>query len=157
MPLDSGQAQEATFCACFNLRKAARAVTQLFDDQLRPTGLRATQFTLLMNIQAHEPLQVQELAEVTVTDRTTLSRNLRPLQRDGLVTLTPRPEDRRVREVALTEKGRQTLNEAYPLWREIQGKLVGQIGTDQFSELLTSLQQAVQEAHRVAEPRAQPA
>src|SRR5688572_31775668 len=76
-------------CTCFNLRKAARAVTQLYDDILRPSGLRATQFSLLMLIRGAGRLQLTELAEAAVMDRTTLKRNLALLEREGLVRIEP--------------------------------------------------------------------
>ena len=85
-------------CACFNLRKAARAVTQLYDDALRPAGILATQLPLLIATGRLERVTISQLAEAMVMDRTTLTRNLRPLERDGLVRTKP-GKDRRVREI----------------------------------------------------------
>src|SRR3954465_8869802 len=82
-------------CTCFNLRKASRAVTQLYDEFLRPSGLRATPFSLLMLIRGLGPLRITELAEEAVMDRTTLKRNLELLQREGLVHIAS-GEDARV-------------------------------------------------------------
>src|ERR687885_698919 len=97
-------AAEVLNCACFNTRKASRALTQLYDEMLRPSGLRSTQFTLLMVLRGRGPTSINGLAEATVTDRTTLSRNLAILEERGLVRVQP-GEDARVRVVELTEAG----------------------------------------------------
>ena len=76
-------------CTCFNLRKATRAVTQLFDEALKPCGLYATQFTLLAAISSQENVTITELSKTLVMDRTTLTRNLNPLQKSGWVEVTP--------------------------------------------------------------------
>src|SRR6476659_8600571 len=87
-------------CACFHLRRATRALTQLYDDALRPAGVRTTQFTLLNAIRIAGPATVRRLATTVVMDRTTLTRDLRPLERQGLVLIEP-GEDRRERKVDL--------------------------------------------------------
>ena len=88
----AGQLQRAelahcTSCACFSLRKVTRAVTQLYDEMLRPAGLRGTQFSLLVAVQMAGPVGVTRLAELTVMDRTTLTRNLELLQKQGLIEI----------------------------------------------------------------------
>src|SRR3954469_8883577 len=88
-------------CTCFNLRKAARAVTQMYDEFLRPSGLRSTQFSLLMLIRGEGPIRITDLAERAVMDRTTLKRNVELLEREGLARVEA-GEDARVREVRLT-------------------------------------------------------
>lgn len=137
-------------CACFNLRKATRVVTQLFDEALRPLGLKPTQYTLLVVIRALHPVPVQELAEQVVMDRTTLTRNLRPLERDGLIETRPGRQDRRVREVHLTAAGREMVEKAYPLWKEAQGSVVDALGGDRFSGLLGDLAATVEVAQEAA-------
>src|SRR3546814_19389843 len=97
-------------CTCFKLRRAARRVTQLYDRHLQPTGLRITQFGLLARLRV-EPLQMTALAERMGMDRTTLTRNLRPLERLGYVTVDP-GEDRRTRTVAITSEGRAAFSAA---------------------------------------------
>src|SRR5919106_4818042 len=87
--LDNAALLEASRCACFNLRKATRAVTQLYDDALRPSGLRCTQFSLLTLLRASGTVAMTELAEDAVMDRTTLARNLDILEREGLVRVRP--------------------------------------------------------------------
>src|SRR4051812_38930012 len=106
MRASPGLSQQATMaavqrCTCFNLRKAARAVTQLYDEVMRPTGLRATQFSLLSVVWIAGRISITALAEAAVMDRTTLKRNLELLERAGLVRIQP-GEDARVREVSLT-------------------------------------------------------
>lgn len=134
--------EEGSACVCFNLRKAARAVTQLYDDKLRPTGLRATQLSVLAVTEKLGPLTVSRLAEVTVTDRTTLTRNLKLLEEQGLVRITP-GADRRERQVSLTERGRRALTEGYPLWKEVQSEVAKGLGLDRMERLLADLSAAV--------------
>ena len=131
-------ASEATRCACFNLRKAARAVTQLYDAALEPAGLRATQFSLLAAAAALGSPTVGELARAMVMDRTTLTRNLRPLERQALIALSP-GADRRTRHVTLTPEGRQRLDDALPLWRRAQLGIVEGLGPARWDRLLGDL------------------
>lgn len=134
--------EEGSACVCFNLRKAARAVTQLYDEKLRPTGLRTTQLSVLAVTEKLGPLTVSRLAEATVTDRTTLTRNLKLLEEQGLVRITP-GADRRERQVGLTERGRRALAEAYPLWKGVQAEVAKGLGPDRMERLLTDLSAAV--------------
>jgi DNA-binding MarR family transcriptional regulator len=97
-----------TECVCVNLRRAARAVTALYDDALSASGIKITQFSLLRSVQRNEPVSVSALSEDLNLDRTTLARNLDPLQRDGLIALAA-GSDRRVTEVRLTAKGRKAI------------------------------------------------
>jgi DNA-binding MarR family transcriptional regulator len=83
--LERAELVKCTNCACFNPRKVARAVTQLYDDALRPAGLRVTQFSLLVVVRMAGPVSVTRLAELTVLDRTTLTRNLELLERQGWI------------------------------------------------------------------------
>ncbi|HEY9847811.1 MAG TPA: MarR family transcriptional regulator, partial [Candidatus Caenarcaniphilales bacterium] len=94
-------AQISQVCACFNLRKASRAVTQLYDKVLQPSGLLATQFTLLSAIALTGSVTITRLAQELVMDRTTLARNLKPLERQGLIQIKP-GQDQRTRIVTLT-------------------------------------------------------
>jgi DNA-binding MarR family transcriptional regulator len=135
-------AKEGAQCVCFNLRKAARAVTQLYDEVFRPTGLRATQLSILAVTNRQGPLTVSRLAEATVTDRTTLTRNLQLLETQGLVRITP-GSDRREREVRLTARGSKALADAYPLWKEVQGALAKGLGPERLGRLLADLAAAV--------------
>lgn len=130
--------QAAQLCACGNVRKAARVVTQLYDEALRPSGLRATQLSLLVAIRLRGPVTVKELAQITVTDRTTLTRNLRPLEKQGLIRIGT-GKDRRERVLALTERGQKALVHALPLWRKAQGKVLRGLGRKRYGRLLSDL------------------
>lgn len=133
-------------CTCFNLRKAARAVTQRYDEFLRPARLRATQFSLLAVLAEAGPVSIGQLAEAAVTDRTTLKRNLELLERDGLVRIRP-GTDARVREVSLTPAARKRLAAAIPLWQQAQAHLIGQLGDARAGRFLADLSAAVAAAH----------
>jgi DNA-binding MarR family transcriptional regulator len=110
-------------CACRHLRRAARAVTQLYDEALRPSGLRITQFTLLVGVAVSEPVPITRLADALGLDRTTLTRDLRLLTDRGLVE-TATGDDRRMRVVRLTGQGREAIGRAYPLWQRAQAHIV---------------------------------
>ncbi|MGH8659094.1 MAG: MarR family winged helix-turn-helix transcriptional regulator, partial [Gammaproteobacteria bacterium] len=96
--------QVARQCACFNLRKATRAVTQLYDEVLRETGIRVTQLTLLVAAYLSGEIPISQMAEVLVMDRTTLTRNLKPLEAQGLIAIRS-GADRREKLVTLTTRG----------------------------------------------------
>jgi DNA-binding MarR family transcriptional regulator len=132
----------ARACACANLRKAARAVTQVFDEALAPSGLRATQFTLLVTNRLTGESSINELAERMAMDRTTLSRNLKPLVRSGLLEMQP-GEDGRTRLVRLTPAGEKALEEAYPLWQRAQQETVSVLGEERHEALLGDVAQTV--------------
>jgi DNA-binding MarR family transcriptional regulator len=136
--------QQLGSCACFNLRKAARTVTQLYDDALRPTGLRATQLPILGVLFAQSPMTVHELSEATAIDRTTLTRSLKPLERDGLIR-SRSGGDRRVRELLLTSKGKRGLESAYPLWLAAQNQVRRRLGAVSMDELVGSACRVVEE------------
>lgn len=129
---------DVAFCSCANLRKAARAVTQSFDAALAPAGLKATQFTVLATVERLGEAPMTHLAEALVMDRTTLTRNLKPLERAGWLRLSE-GEDRRVRRIALTRAGRALLNRARPLWQAAQGRVVEGLGEDRWSGLIDGL------------------
>jgi DNA-binding MarR family transcriptional regulator len=125
-------------CIGFNLRKANRAVTQFYDEMLRPTGIRVTQYSLLTALKIIGPVLVTDLAEKIVMDRTTLSRNLDVMEKQGLVNVAP-GEDRRTRWVTITEPGSAVLLEAYPLWQQAQAKIRESMGEERLQVLMTDL------------------
>jgi DNA-binding MarR family transcriptional regulator len=138
-------------CTCFNLRKAARAVTQLYDEHMRPTGLRATQFSLLMVVLGARKVSMSDLAELAVLDRTTLKRNLELLEREGLVRIQP-GEDARVREVSLTAAAQKKLASALPYWTRAQHQVTRKLGQTRSDQLLSNLSAAVGAAQEGARP-----
>jgi len=125
-------------CVCATLRKATRTLTLLYDGYLRPAGLRVTQYSLLKNVLAREPVSVNQLARATVTDRTTLTRNLRVLQDRGLIQIRE-GDDRRAREVMVTPQGRQALAKADPRWERAQAYVLGQLGEEHWKVLQEEL------------------
>ena len=125
-------------CACFKVRKAARAITKLYEEVLRPSGLRPTQFSLLMATRVMGPVTVLNLAQVTVMDRTTLTRNLQILEKRGVITIKP-GEDRREREINLTAVGMEVLTKAIPLWEEAQERVKKELGEERLQNLLGDL------------------
>ena len=141
--VDAARLREvARVCACANLRKAARVVTQVFDEALAPSGLRATQFTLLVTNRLTGESTINELAERMAMDRTTLSRNLKPLVRGGLLEVRP-GEDGRTRLVRITPAGERMLEKAYPLWQQAQRETVSTLGEERYEVLLGDVAQAV--------------
>lgn len=129
-------------CACFSLRKAARAVTQLYDEILKPTGIRAAQFSLLVAAKAYGPVTVTRLAEMGVMDRTTLTRNLKPLERKGLVNVVS-GKDQRTRLITLTILGQDALAGALPLWKKAQARVVEILGPQRWSSVQSDLREVV--------------
>ena len=107
-------------CHCFMMRRAARRMTQFYDDMLAPVGLRVSQFSLLALVNELGTPTINEMAELLELDRTTAGKNLRPLERSGHVVTLRSEKDGRSRVTKLTEKGRATLKEASILWREAQ-------------------------------------
>ncbi|MDH3920147.1 MAG: MarR family winged helix-turn-helix transcriptional regulator, partial [Rhodospirillales bacterium] len=130
-------------CLFLGLRRADRAAMQIYDKALRPCGLRATQFGLLVALRVLAPVSVSELAAQTVMDRTTLTRNLAPLERGGLVRVAP-GKDRRVRMVSLTARGQRALARAYPSWRDAQTRARSLLGKKLSKSLVAQLHAAVQ-------------
>ena len=135
--LESGR-----YCACLNLRKAARAVTSFYDETLRPTRLRATQFALLSITRVLGSVTVSQLADAAVMDRTTLSRNLKPLEKRGLVRVRA-GTDRRVREVTITPRGQELWTAAIPLWSAAQRRITEGLGETRLRRLVTELDATV--------------
>lgn len=125
-------------CACLNLRKAARAVTQLYDGLLRPSGLRSTQLSLLAAVRVLGPVTVKHLAEAIVMDPTTLTRNLQPLEKQGLIRVEL-GDDRRERIVTATNRGLKALANAVLLWEKAQARVAKGLGEERFRQLLSDL------------------
>ena len=126
-------------CACFNVRRAARVITQFFDAEVRRHGMRPTQAPILRALQAKSGWSMAELSEWLGMERTTLLRNLRPLQRDGLVRAKRGGRGGHV-EVEITAKGRAALAKTLPAWRSAQDKVVAFLGKERWSEIINDLE-----------------
>ncbi len=126
-------------CTCFNLRKAARILTRRYDQALVPVGLKATQFSVLASLYGMGPVSIGTTAERLGMERTTLTRNLRPLERQGLIGISVDPDDRRGRDVALTAAGEARLEQALPLWEQAQTETLSRLGDNGWQELSSRL------------------
>ncbi|BAY44603.1 transcriptional regulator, MarR family protein [Scytonema sp. HK-05] len=125
-------------CMGMHIRRASRIVTQIYDAALRPVGLVLNQFTLLVAIHLVESTPVTRLAQELFTDQTTLTRNLKVLEKRKLVIMEP-GEDRRIRLVSLTPEGRALLAQALPLWEQAQAEVQARFGQQRSQELLSLL------------------
>ena len=128
----------ATPCLCNALRQATRAVSRLYDEELRGVGLRTTQYSLLRRLSAAGEVRQRDLGGLTSLDETTLTRNLRPLIDAGWVAIRP-GEDRREKLVRLTDAGRALLQEARPAWERAQERLRARLPKETWSSLLNVL------------------
>ena len=129
---------EVLRCACATVRRTDRVLTQFYDEILAPSGLYITQFTLLATLSQAAPVTINRLAEIMDMDRTTLSRNLEVLVKQHMVRIEE-GEDRRMRQVHLTQEGEQALRRALPLWQEAQARIEHALGRERFEGLLTDL------------------
>jgi DNA-binding MarR family transcriptional regulator len=132
-------------CACFNLRRASRLVAQVYDRYLLPSGLTNTQFALFAALSKLGPFSITGLAESLGMERTTLTRNLKLVERQGLVGIGP-GKDARSRDVRLTDAGKAALEKAMPLWNQAQIRMVKTLGPDHFGSLLTELRTVAEAA-----------
>jgi DNA-binding MarR family transcriptional regulator len=128
-------------CVCATARMAARALTRVYDRALEPAGIRTSQFSILARLLEEGPLPLTRLAGRLAMDRTTLARDLRPLERRGLVTVSV-GSDRRVRMAALTPAGHRLVDDVRPLWREVQRDVRTQLGPDHVARLMDELRAA---------------
>jgi DNA-binding MarR family transcriptional regulator len=110
-------------CLCLAAQRAARALARRFDEALKPVGLTSGQFSLLMSLNRPEPPSIGSVASLLAMDRTTLTANLKPLERQGLLTVTVDPADRRGRRLALTGAGQATLAAAVPIWTRVHAEV----------------------------------
>lgn len=141
---DRGIVKEEEVCVCFNLRKAARVVTQLYDEVMRPTGYRGTQITLLGVVSKFQPITVKRLAAFIDTEPTTLLRNLRLLEKNDLIEMNEHETDRRARTVTITDKGAKVLSKAYPLWKKTQDRIAAKVGRGRLNKVLEDLQNTME-------------
>ena len=132
------QVRVAWHCTCFNVRRASRAVTEFYDAIMAPSGVKATQFTMLGAVGLMGPASVTRLAEHLALDRTTLTRNLKVLSQQRLVAISA-GEDRRERVVRLTGEGQAALERATPVWHEAQAALVEKFGDERWRRMIEDM------------------
>ncbi|HEX3710707.1 MAG TPA: MarR family winged helix-turn-helix transcriptional regulator [Pseudolabrys sp.] len=114
-------------CLCLHVHRAARTLARRFDDVMRPHELTNGQFSLLMSLNRPEPPSIGSVASLLAMDRTTLTANLKPLERRGLVTVAVDKDDRRSRRLALTAAGRALLAKAFPIWKKTHAAIERQL------------------------------
>jgi DNA-binding MarR family transcriptional regulator len=134
-------------CTCFNVRRISRAITQFFDAEVRRHGLRPTQTPILRALDAKNGWSMAELSEWLAMERTTLLRNLRPLQRDGLARAKGGGRGGHVK-LEITEKGRAALAKLLPAWRSAQDKVVATLGNERWSAIIHDLGDVVTKLKR---------
>ncbi|HQR51958.1 MAG TPA: MarR family winged helix-turn-helix transcriptional regulator [Burkholderiales bacterium] len=146
----------AAKCVCINLRRAASSVTRLYDEMLAPSGLLVTQFSLLLAIERAGEPRLGELAEAMELDRTTLTRNLKPLERQGLIEISA-GDDPRTRRVVVTEVGSAAIARARPLWAQAQQAVRSAVGDEALDDMLRRLAALRRDVRSVPATPAKPA
>lgn len=142
------------YCASLNFRRTARAVTRLFDAGMQKSGMRSTQFAILVGIAKKQPVAIGALGEILMVDQTTLTRSLRLLQKEGLISASERSTMRR-RFLQVTPKGEQALARALPYWRKTQSDFQAAVGRNYWNELRAELERLAKLAARMEEVRAE--
>jgi DNA-binding MarR family transcriptional regulator len=137
-------------CACFDLRRATRTISRMYDDFLRDAGLSITQFSLLRVLGREKELSISTLGRYMVMDRTSITRALAPLERDGLIHSRP-GADKRIRIVSVTSKGRKLVEAAEPRWRQAQQALLETIGMERWRAMSTVLRDTTRMVRQRAE------
>ena len=132
------QGMSAGICTCGELRRAARAITLLYDNAFKSSGLLSTQFGVLQIICNIDFIRISDLAGKLGMDRTTLTRNLSVLERQGFIEIS-QGKDHRTRIVTATQKGRSAVAKAILLWNEVQHKVKQEMGESSWSELMQNL------------------
>lgn len=130
------------YCLCLHLQRAARAIARRFDQAFRSVDLTSGQFSLLMSLNRPQPPSIGDVSRLLAMDRTTLTANLKPLERRGLVEVANDAVDRRTRRLSLTAAGRELLAAAVPLWRKTHAdieQLIGEPGADRLRADLRAL------------------
>jgi DNA-binding MarR family transcriptional regulator len=130
-------------CNCLAVRQAARYVTQFYDQHLAAAGLRTTQYGILAKLKRHGPMSINMLAAELIMDRTTLGRNVRPLERDGLIVIEPDQDDRRSKVLRLSKAGDARFQRAHKAWAEAQKSFEGAYGGKEAAELRARLRDVV--------------
>lgn len=131
-------------CNCLAIRQAARHVTQFYDRLFAPIGLRATQYAILSSLQRKGPMTINALAAALVMDRTTLGRNILPLQRDGLIEIAAPAADRRRRELRLSQTGAVRQRAGSECWALAQSRFDETFGRKRAAKMRKMLRQVTE-------------
>jgi DNA-binding MarR family transcriptional regulator len=130
---------DPSHCVSNNLHKTARAVSRVYAEEMRPAGLTRSQFAILESLERGGPMAVSDVARRLYMERTTLTRNLRPLETAALVTRRAAERDARVKEISIAPAGRRKLKQARAYWRKAQARLLASFGEKQWRELEATL------------------
>jgi DNA-binding MarR family transcriptional regulator len=141
-------------CLCVRVQRAARALARHFDDALRPCSLTHGQYSLLVALNQDEPPTVTEVSTWLAMDRTTVTANLKPLERRGLVRIAVDKKDRRSRRLIITAAGRARLKAAFPAWKAAHAMLDSAVGVTRVDRLRADLRAAAQMESSAAEKAA---
>ncbi|WNB90917.1 MarR family winged helix-turn-helix transcriptional regulator [Bacillus sp. NEB1478] len=136
MIIDLNDIDYMQICVCSNLRKTSRVVTQLYDKLLQPTGLKITQYSMLVNIKRNKDISISKLGEVMLLDQTTVTRNVNILRNNGYVNIIKDHQDSRTKIITLTDLGIEKLKEATYIWSQIQERIVNDIGKETYKNFL---------------------
>lgn len=126
-------------CLCAVIRKTGRSLTKQYDQYMKPSGLKVTQFSMLVNIMRNPGIAVSELAKLLLMDQTTVTRNLRVLEKSGYVSFNPDESDNRIRRIQVTETGQAKVDEARPYWELAQLEMVRILGREEIDCMLGNL------------------
>lgn len=137
--LNSSNKEHMQNCACGNLRKTTRTITQFYDKILQPTGLRSTQCLLLIEVFFYEDISVSDLGNILLMDQSTVTRNIELLRKSGYINIKKEEQDSRRKSISITDDGLKKLEEAAPILKEVQIKIENGIGKERFQELLRTL------------------
>lgn len=123
--------------SCFNLamRKSSRLITQFYEERLKSVGLKVGQFSILRAVTYLQETTNRELQSILVLDQTTLTRNLKPLFRDGYLKASSDPNDGRLKTIRLTQSGKELYGQALPIWQLAQQDILNKIGEDQAEQI----------------------
>jgi DNA-binding MarR family transcriptional regulator len=139
-------------CGSFNFRRTARAVTRLYDAALQKSGIRSTQFAILVGIAKNQPVAIGTLGDVLGVDSTTLTRSLRLLKKEGLVAVSNRSTMRK-RFLTITPKGKRILARSLPAWRAAHERFVATVGSEYWSDLRNELERLAHVAIDIENPK----
>src|SRR5919201_3822134 len=142
------QSMSASICTCGELRRAARAITLLYDNAFKSSGLLSTQFGVLQIICDIDSIRISDLAGKLGMDRTTLTRNLSVLERQGFIQIS-QGKDHRTRIVTATQKGHKAVAKTILLWNEVQHKVKQEMGENSWRELMQNLGQLVKVTEQI--------
>ncbi|WP_339228553.1 MarR family winged helix-turn-helix transcriptional regulator [Oceanobacillus sp. FSL K6-2867] len=131
-------------CACANIRKAARIVTQVYEREMAEIGLKSTQYYMLVNIARYRKISISKLGDIMLLDQSTVTRNVNLLKNDGYVNITRMINDSRTKSVSITEVGLSKIEEATPIWLKLQNNVEHDLGKETYQDLLEKLQKLQQ-------------